>query len=209
MDNYGMHMFTEAVRAEQGSAMAEQFDAMYRNRFTDGFDADAKAFVESRTSFYMASVGETGWPYVQHRGGKPGFLRFLDDTTLGFADYKGNKQLISKGNLRGNNRVSLFLMDYARQARMKIIGHAEMFLAREDTKLADRLRATNEEPIERLVKINVVAFDWNCPKYIEPRYTEDEVSALVAPHLAKRDRMIEAMSARLRELGEDPDALVE
>jgi len=210
MDNYGKHMFTDAVRAEQERlGLAERFEKMYRNRLTDGFDADARAFIESRTSFYMASVGETGWPYVQHRGGARGFLQFLDDTTLGFADYSGNKQLISKGNLSGNDRVSLFLMDYARQARMKIIGHAEMVSAEDDPALAERLRVTEEDPIERVAKIHVTAFDWNCPKYIEPRYSQDEVSALVAPHLAKRDRAIEVLSARLKSLGEDPEALLE
>ena len=209
MDNYGQHMFTPAVQAEQAElGVAERYQKVYRNRFTGGLDADATAFIESRTSFYVATVGETGWPYVQHRGGPPGFLKVIDTDTLGFADYVGNKQLISKGNLSGNDRVSLFLMDYPRRARLKIIGHARMVTADADPDLAERLRQSPEDPIERIATIRVTAFDWNCPKYITERYTQDEVAALVAPHLEARDETIRRLAARLRALGEDPDALL-
>lgn len=208
MDNFAEHMFTEAVREEQRAlGMEERFQKVYRNRFTDGLNEDARAFIESRTSFYIATVGETGWPYVQHRGGPAGFLKVLDDETLGFADYTGNKQLISKGNLRGNDRVSLFLMDYPRRARMKLIGHATMIEAEKDPELAERLRSGPEDPVERLTTIRVVAYDWNCPKYILPRFTEDEVRALIAPHLAKCDATIQSLADRLAALGEDLNKL--
>ena len=209
MDSYGQHMFTGAVRAEQDRlGLAKRFEKMYRNRFRDGLDEDTRAFIATRTSFYMATVGETGWPYAQHRGGPPGFLKLIDDTTLGFADYKGNKQFISRGNLSDNDRVSLFLMDYPRQARLKVIGHAHMVDAGDDPNLAAKLATEGEGPVERLTTIRITAFDWNCPKYILPRYTQDEVTALVAPHLASRDAAIETLSNRLRELGEDPAALI-
>ena len=184
MDNYAQHMFTEAVQAEQDAlGMRERFQKMYRNRFTDGLDEDTKAFIETRTSFYMATVSETGWPYVQHRGGPIGFLKVQGDDTLAFADYTGNKQLISKGNLTNNDRVSLFLMDYPRRARLKVIGHAKMISADDDPELAARLRVTDQDPIERLMTIRITAFDWNCPKYIEPRYTEAEIQKMIGPRL--------------------------
>ncbi|MGI9389323.1 MAG: pyridoxamine 5'-phosphate oxidase family protein [Boseongicola sp.] len=197
MDNYASHMFTEAVQAEQAVlGMRDRFQKMYRSRFTDGLDDDTRDFIATRTSFYMATVGETGWPYVQHRGGPPGFLTLLDDALVGFADYKGNKQLISKGNLTGNDRVSLFLMDYARKARLKIIGHAKMILGEDDPELAAQLETVGQGPVERLTTIRIVAYDWNCPKYIEPRFTEAEIETMLGPRIKE----LTDENARLREM---------
>ena len=198
MDNYAQHMFTEAVQAEQDAlGMRERFQKMYRNRFTNGLDEDTKAFIETRTSFYMATVSETGWPYVQHRGGPIGFLKVKGDDTLAFADYTGNKQLISKGNLINNDRVSLFLMDYPRRARLKMIGHAKMISADDDPKLAARLRVTDQDPIERLMTIRITALDWNCPKYIEPRYTEAEIQQMIGPRLQELTEENAGLRAKL------------
>ncbi len=195
MDNFAKHMFTDAVRAEQANiGVEDRFQKMYRNRFTDGIDEDTKAFIETRTSFYMATVSEAGWPYVQHRGGPQGFLKVFDSQTLAFADYAGNQQLISKGYLSGNDRVSLFLMDYPRRARLKMIGHAKMVEAESQPELAQRLATEGEGPVERLVTIRVVAFDWNCPKYIEPRFTESEIETMLGPRL----RELTEENARLR-----------
>lgn len=140
------------------------------------------AFIRLRDSFYMASVSQTGWPYLQHRGGPPGFLRVLSPTRLAFADYKGNRQMLSTGNLMADDRVALFLMDYPRQERLKILGHARV----EDARQQPQLLAELAEPemragAERLFTIEVVSFDWNCPNYITPRYTEAEVEAALAP----------------------------
>lgn len=151
-----------------------------------------RAFIEARDSFYMATVSEDGWPYVQHRGGPRGFLRVLDPARLAFADYKGNRQLLSTGNLAVNDRVTLFLMDYPNRTRLKIIGHART----EDAKEHPELIATLANPevarvVERFVFIDVVSFDWNCPQYITPRYTVEEIEALVAP-LQKRIAELEA-----------------
>lgn len=137
-------------------------------------------FIGTRDSFYQGTVGENGWPYVQHRGGPAGFLKVLDPQTLGYADFSGNRQYISVGNLDGNDRVSLFLMDYPGQRRLKIWGRAR--LIDEDTEPA--LIALLESPayrapVERGVIITVEAFDWNCPKHITPRFTERELGALV------------------------------
>lgn len=143
-------------------------------------EAEAQ-FIAARDSFYLGSVGENGWPYVQHRGGSVGFLTVLDPATLAFADYRGNRQLLTTGNLLANDRVALFLMDYKNRARLKILGHAQVDDVREPSAIAERL-AQEDRPTkaERIIIINVVSYDWNCPKYITPRYSIEEVEELVA-----------------------------
>ncbi len=161
----------------------------------DALTDEERAFVESRDSFYMATITENGWPYVQHRGGLPGFLRVLDPTRLAFADYKGNRQLLSTGSLASNDRVSLFLMDYARRERLKILGHARVEDARERPELVARLAGPETRGIvERVVVIEVLSFDWNCPKYITPRFTAAEVEEAVTP-LKRRIAELEAKLA--------------
>ncbi|MBX9933608.1 MAG: pyridoxamine 5'-phosphate oxidase family protein [Methylobacterium sp.] len=131
-------------------------------------------FIAARDSFYLASVSETGWPYVQHRGGPPGFLRVIDETTLGFADFRGNRQYLTVGNLDGDDRVSLFLMDYANRRRLKIFGHARIVEGTsEDGLSVPGYRAS----VERSVIIRVAGFDWNCPQHITPRFTAEEWQA--------------------------------
>jgi hypothetical protein len=131
---------------------------------------EAAAFIANRDSFYLATTSETGWPYIQHRGGPPGFLRVLDSHTLGFADFGGNRQLITVGNLANNDRVALFFMDYNRRERMKLLGHARVSDPTKDHALAARLVLHGYRArIERLLLIDVIAFDWNCPQHITPR----------------------------------------
>jgi predicted pyridoxine 5'-phosphate oxidase superfamily flavin-nucleotide-binding protein len=138
------------------------------------------AFIAARDSFYLGSVSETGWPYIQHRGGPAGFLRVIDSRTLAFGDYQGNRQLISTGNLLVNGRASLFLMDYRSRQRLKIVGHARIKDAREVDR--DMLSVIGEPPrtkVERIIFIDVVGYDWNCPKHITPRYSTHDVEELV------------------------------
>jgi uncharacterized protein len=144
-----------------------------------------REFIGRRDSFYLSTVSESGWPYIQHRGGAPGFLRVLGPNRLGFADLSGNRQLLSTGNLVENDRVALFLMDYPQRSRLKILGHARVTPAKENQELAALLSVPGAPPPERLMEIEVVAFDWNCPKYITPRYTVQEVEEAVAPLRAK------------------------
>jgi ferredoxin-NADP reductase/predicted pyridoxine 5'-phosphate oxidase superfamily flavin-nucleotide-binding protein len=135
------------------------------------------AFIEARDSFYQSTVSETGWPYVQHRGGPAGFLKVLDAHTIGYADFTGNRQYISTGNLVGDDRVCLFLMDYAHQARLKIFGRARVINEDSDPELLARLDNPNYRArVERGIVIHIEGFDWNCPKYITPRYTKDEIA---------------------------------
>jgi predicted pyridoxine 5'-phosphate oxidase superfamily flavin-nucleotide-binding protein len=149
-------------------------------------------FIQSRDSFYMATVSETGWPYIQHRGGPVGFLRVMGPNALAFADYKGNRQLLSTGNLAAGNRVALFLMDYSQQTRLKIMGHARVEDAREHPDLVAQLAGPEVEgTVERLFFIDVVSFDWNCPQHITPRYTLEEIKTVIAP-LQERIAELEA-----------------
>ena len=156
-------------------------------------------FIAGRDGFYMASTSETGWPYLQYRGGEPGFLRVIDERTLGFADLRGNKQYVSVGNLEHDDRVALFLMDYPRQARLKILGHAKVYEGdAEAARLIEQLRVPGEKtPPERAVVIHVEAFDWNCPQHIVPRYTQAELAEVLKPMLEKL-AALEAENERLR-----------
>lgn len=139
-------------------------------------------FIAARDSFYLGSISESGWPYIQHRGGSSGFLRVINETTLAFADYKGNRQLLTTGNVSVNDRVALFLMDYKNRERLKMLGHARVEDARAHPELVAQLADPKmRSAVERLVFIDVVSFDWNCPKYITPRYSAEEVEEVVGP----------------------------
>ncbi|MCI0427723.1 MAG: pyridoxamine 5'-phosphate oxidase family protein [Nitrospiraceae bacterium] len=149
-------------------------------------------FIAARDSFYLGSISESGWPYVQHRGGAQGFLRVINETTLAFADYKGNRQLLTTGNVSVNDRVALFLIDYKNRERLKILGHARVEDARAYPELVAQLADPKmQSSVERLVFIDVVSFDWNCPKYITPRYSVEEVEEVVSP-LRRRIAELEA-----------------
>lgn len=141
-----------------------------------------RAFIAERDGFYLASVSETGWPYVQYRGGPAGFLTPVDEATLGFADLRGNRQYITTGNVQANDRVSLFLMDYAHRQRLKIYGRMRIIDAADDPALAAKLTVPGYPGrVERLVLITVEAFDWNCPQHITPRFTQAEVEVALSP----------------------------
>ena len=148
----------------------------------DELTAEETDFIRARNSFYMATITENGWPYIQHRGGPPGFMRVLDPHTLAFADYRGNRQMLSTGNLATNDRVALLLMDYPQRTRLKILGHTTVKDAREHPELVEQLADPKDRRlIERLFIINVVGFDWNCPAHITPRYTPAEIEKNIAP----------------------------
>jgi predicted pyridoxine 5'-phosphate oxidase superfamily flavin-nucleotide-binding protein len=149
----------------------------------DEMGAQEEVFIQRRDSFYLASVNADGWPYIQHRGGPRGFLKVLDGHTLGFADLAGNRQLLTTGNVAANDRVALFLMDYARRERLKLIGHAEIIPAAGDPALAAELapEGVGARLVERMFRIRITGYDWNCPKYITPRFTAEEVERAAAP----------------------------
>ncbi len=147
-------------------------------------------FIEHADHFFQATVGETGWPYVQHRGGPEGFLRVIDDRTIAYADFRGNVQYISVGNLIGDDRVSLILMDYANKRRLKILGRARIVEAAEDRALIDRVTMQGYgATVERAVVITVEAWDWNCPQHITERFTVAQVQSVVAPLQEEIERL--------------------
>lgn len=144
--------------------------------------SDVSEFISERDSFYMASVSETNWPYVQHRGGPKGFLKILSENELGFADFSGNRQYISVGNFQGNQKVALILVDYPSQTRLKILGHARTVDSNSDSKMITKLTPENySATIERGIVIKVEGIDWNCPQHITPRWTAEEIQRAVSP----------------------------
>ena len=190
---------TPSVHAEQAAMGTDRlWQDPEGHRAFDRFTASETAFVAARDSFYMATVSETGWPYVQHRGGPPGFLKQLDDRTLAFADRRGNRQYISVGNLAADDRACLFLMDYGRRARLKIYARAETLALDADPELT-RLVTMPEvrgKP-ERIIRLRLQAFDWNCPQHITPRFTEAEIGEAIQP-LRERLARLETENAALR-----------
>ena len=197
--------FTPLVKQEQlqhGSRHLYE-RAEHPSNPADRLGPDERAFIEARDGFYMASVTETGWPYIQFRGGVAGFLRVIDEQTLGFADLRGNRQYISTANLKHEDRVALFLMDYAAQSRLKILGRARVIEGNaEADALIQKLRVPEEKtPPERALVIHVEGFDWNCPQHITPRFTEAELTRMLEP-MRLRLEALEAENKRLRAAAE-------
>jgi predicted pyridoxine 5'-phosphate oxidase superfamily flavin-nucleotide-binding protein len=190
---------TPSVRAVQAKMGADRFWKDFKgNREFDRFTENEATFIAGRDSFYIATVSETGWPYVQHRGGPPGFMKVIDDRTLAFADYRGNRQYISTGNLAADDRACLFFMDYPNRARLKVYAHVDTLGLDDDpalTKLATHVGYKAKH--ERIFRLRLEAFDWNCSQHITPRFTEREVTEAVKP-LRERLAQLEAENAELR-----------
>lgn len=166
--------FTPRVRAEQARhGSAEAYGRVLNADHDSGslLTEREAAFLEARDGVVQATVGETGWPYVQFRGGTPGFLRVIDPQTIAYADYRGNRQYISTGNLRHDDRVSILAIDYARRMRLKLLGRARIT---ENAEVLEFLNPAGAPRAERSVVIRVEAFDWNCPQHIPVRMTDAE-----------------------------------
>lgn len=188
--------FTEEVKkiqTEQGSRNnygrwedKEDFNNVLSQREAD--------FLAQRDSFYMASVNDEGWPYVQHRGGPAGFLKVLDEKTIGFADFRGNRQYVSTGNFATNDKVSLILMDYANRRRLKLLGRVSV-VAPDDAKTLDSLALEEyASVVERGFIIHIEAFDWNCPQHITRRFTQAQVEQMMAS-LVEENRILKAAAS--------------
>ena len=190
---------TPSVRAAQEAMGSDRIWQNFKgHRAFDEFTPAEAAFIAERDSFYMATVSETGWPYVQHRGGPPGFLKVVDQKTLAFADYRGNRQYLSVGNLAADDRAALILVDYARRARLKILAHVKVVALDADPALAALVaEPTQKAKPERILVLHLDAFDWNCPQHITPRFTEREIAAAIQP-LRDRLQALEAENAELR-----------
>jgi len=183
--------FTDSVKAAQEHSGSRAHNERLQSNFgpNDQLGPRETDFIAERDSFYVATVSETDWPYVQHRGGPPGFLRVIGATRLAYADFRGNTQLITVGNSSSNDRCSLILMDYPNRRRLKILGHLRV----EDAATADAATlaavdlAEYKARIERVVTIEVAAFDWNCPQHITRRYTEGEFAAIAGTSNYRRN----------------------
>ena len=176
--------FTREVRDEQ-SRQGSREQYAFLDQVPEGSDqlrGREKSFIKQADHFFQATVSASGWPYVQHRGGPAGFLKVIDDKTIGFADFSGNRQYISVGNLKTDNRISLILMDYANQRRLKILGRVRTIEATDNPELMESLKIPGYKGrIERAFLIDVEGYDWNCPQHITPRFTETQIEAMVAP----------------------------
>lgn len=200
---YAKIAFTESVRQVQReensrAAYVKMDEGSERNRV---LGENEREFILNRESFYMASVSETGWPYLQHRGGPKGFMYVVDEATLGFADFKGNRQYVSTGNFRNNDRVALFFMDYSQRRRLKIFGRIEVIENNSDSIKPLVLASVGRDrqyraKVERGFLIHLEAFDWNCPQHITPRFSEEEVEKAIAPLIAEN----KALKKQIEEL---------
>jgi len=185
--------FTPNVKkAQEANGSRRSYERMESgDARNDRLGANEISFISARDSLYMGTVSETGWPYIQHRGGPSGFLRVLGDKTIGFADFRGNRQYVSVGNLANDDRVSLILMDYPNRARLKILGHAQI-VANDDTATLKALTLPEYRAhVERGIVVDIDAFDWNCPQHITPRFTLAEIEETAAP---LRDRIADLES---------------
>jgi uncharacterized protein len=188
--------FTPSVKAAQSLYGSREKNSRFeladetRNQLTE----HEVAFIGERDSFYQATVSESGWPYIQHRGGPKGFLKVLDDRTIGYADFRGNVQYLSVGNLNANDRISLILMDYPNRQRLKIWGRARIVHESDDSEFIAKLMLPSYRArVERGIVIHIEALDWNCPQHITPRYSKAEVNNLIAPLLEE----IRALNTRI------------
>ena len=197
--SFGSLVFTPVIKAlQERYGSRRQYARLEQGANTPvRLGPDEVEFIGDRDTFYIASVGATGWPYVQHRGGPKGFLKVLDEHTIAFADFGGNKQYVSTGNLMTDNRVALILVDYPRQLRLKLLGRVQIFEGAQAKEWIEKVRDVGyKATIERVYVIRVEAFDWNCQQHIIPRFTEEEIGEALAP-LEKRMQGLEDENKKL------------
>jgi predicted pyridoxine 5'-phosphate oxidase superfamily flavin-nucleotide-binding protein len=203
--NYASLAFTDPVKKMQekvGSRVS--YERMEKGTYVDGLTENEIDFIANRDSFYIATIGENGYPYIQHRGGPKGFLKVLDTKRLGFIDFRGNAQYISVGNIATHNQVAMIMVDYPARARLKIYAQAKIIELNEDHKLREQLdlKEYMVRP-ERMMVFDIDAYDWNCPQHITPRYTAEEINEAFVPqreHIAHLEQEVKRLKAKLDEL---------
>jgi uncharacterized protein len=196
--NFAELAFTDAIKAMQEKmGSRSSYARMERDSYVDGLTENEIEFINQRDSFYMASIGENNFPYIQHRGGPKGFLKVLDEKRIGFIDFKGNMQYITVGNLATNNNIALIMVDYPSKTRLKILAKAEIVELKDDPALYKALDL-NEYKFrpERMMILHIEAYDWNCPQHIIPRYTVEDIEEAFA---TERNR-ITALESEIKEL---------
>ncbi len=200
--NFGSRVFTPMVQElQERYGSRRQYEPLCGQcSSSDPLSEIEGEFIEECDSFFMATVGSSGWPYVQHRGGPKGFLKVIDAHTVAFADFRGNRQYVTTGNLMSDDRVALILVNYPRRARLKILGRADVFEGDRAAQWIDTVRDRNYKAVvERVYVIHVEALDWNCPQHIAPRFTIEELQSVVAPFEQKL-QALEEENAALRSL---------
>lgn len=198
--NFATLAFTDAVKAlQEKNGSRAGYARMESQTYVDGLTESEIDFIAQRDSFYMATIGENGFPYIQHRGGRKGFVKVLDTKRIGFLDFRGNRQFISVGNIATNNNIALIMMDYPARARLKIYARAEIVELNDDPELFDALDLAdyNFRP-ERIMVLHIEAYDWNCPQHITPRYSVEEIEEAFA---GQREQIRE-LKAEIKELKE-------
>lgn len=202
--NYASMAFTDAVREMQEKLGSRKSYARLQERsYVDGLTENEIIFISSRDSFYMASIGENGYPYIQHRGGPQGFIKVLDTKRLGIIDYKGNAQYITVGNIATNNNVALIMVDYPTRTRLKLYAKARVVQLEDDPALYEQLNVEGSSSrAERMILFEVDAYDWNCPQHITPRYTIEEINKA----FASQNEYISQLEAELKKLKGTPAA---
>jgi predicted pyridoxine 5'-phosphate oxidase superfamily flavin-nucleotide-binding protein len=204
--NFATLAFTDAIKAMQEKAGSRaSYARMERDSYVDGLTENEIDFIEQRDSFYMSSIGENGFPYIQHRGGPKGFIKVLDAKRIGFIDFRGNMQYISVGNIATNNNVALIMVDYPARARLKILAKAEIVELKDDPSLYELLDLKDYKfKPERMMVLHIEAYDWNCPQHITPRYTVEEIEAAFAGQrnqITTLQAEVKALKNKLKEQG--------
>lgn len=201
--NYSELGFSEAAKLLQekyGSRTA--YEQMEKRNVVDGLTDNEISFISNQDHFYMASLGENGFPYIQHRGGPNGFVKILDDKTIAFVDYSGNKQYISAGNIQTEPKVALIMVSYPHKARLKLYAKARVVELADDPELFARIDvAEYKHKPERMIVLEIAAYDWNCPQHITPRYTAEEIEMAFAPQrrrIAELEEENKRMKAELQ-----------
>jgi hypothetical protein len=201
--NFAEIAYSDSVKALQEKyGSRHNYERIEKLNVVDGLSGNEISFIDDRDSFYLASIGAKGFPYVQHRGGPKGFLKVLDSKRLGFIDFSGNRQYISVGNLATNNNVALILLDYPARARLKIFAKAEILDLENNSELFKSLNLNGYKfRPDRMMIFNIEAYDWNCPQHITPRYTVEEIEEAFTPqrnYIAKLEAEIKSLKAGLK-----------
>lgn len=199
--NFAEIAFSDASkRLQEKYGSRNSYSRMEKYSEVNGLTDGEFSFIENQNSFYMSSLGTNGYPYIQHRGGPKGFLKVLDSKRIGFIDFSGNKQYVTVGNITTNAKVSLIMIDYPRKARLKIYATAEVIELQDQPKLYDLLDLDDYKfRPERMMVLNIEAYDWNCPQHITPRYTVDEIETALIPqqeYIAKLEQEIKELKKR-------------
>jgi predicted pyridoxine 5'-phosphate oxidase superfamily flavin-nucleotide-binding protein len=202
--NFAALAFTDAVKAMQAKLGSRaSYARMERDSYVDGLTENEIDFITQRDSFYLASIGENNFPYIQHRGGPKGFVKVLDEKRIGFIDFRGNMQYISVGNIATNNNVALIMVDYPARTRLKILAKAEIVELKDDPALYDLLDLDEYKfKPERMMVLYVEAYDWNCPQHITPRYTVEDIEEAFAgqqEHITELQAEVKELKQKLKE----------